>query len=64
MFKIIAGITIIISILLSLTVTAATFCVYVEGVIFGFGHGILLGIVSLIPAVGFIEGLLHLLHIL
>jgi len=37
-------------------------CVYTwfTGVLFGFHHSIVLGLVSIIPPVGFIEGILHL----
>ena len=38
--------------------------VWWQGVCFGFHHSIVVGIVSIIPPVGFIEGLLHLLNVI
>lgn len=54
----------IVSMLVSLAISVASVWVYVIGVIFGFSHSILLGLVSLIPFVGFVEGLLHLLGVI
>jgi hypothetical protein len=51
----------IIGFLIWLVVAVACVIVYINGIIFGFAHSILLGIVSIIPFVGFFEGLLHLL---
>lgn len=61
--KVLAGLGIL-GVLLALVVGVASFVVYVIGVIFGFSQSFLLGLVSLIPVVGFIEGLLHLLGVI
>ncbi len=50
--------------LLSLAISVGAFLVWLDGVIFGFHHSILVGLVSIIPPVGFIEGLLHLLGLI
>lgn len=50
----------ILSILLGLSVLCALVYTWFTGVVFGFDHGIVLGLVSLLPPVGIIEGILHL----
>ena len=48
---------------LALVIAIACAVVYTwfEGVCFGFHHSIILGLVSIIPPIGFFEGLLHML---
>ncbi len=48
----------------SLVIYVATIFVWFTGVSYGFNHSILAEIVSLIPPIGFIEGLLHLLGLI
>lgn len=50
----------VLGLLLQIAISCAVVYVYLSGVVFGFHHGIILGLVSFIPPVGFIEGLLHL----
>jgi hypothetical protein len=50
----------IVGFLISIAIACAVVYTWFEGVCFGFHHSIVLGLVSLLPPVGFIEGLLHL----
>jgi hypothetical protein len=50
----------ILSIVLGLSVLCALVYTWFIGVVFGFQHGFVLGLVSLLPPVGLIEGILHL----
>lgn len=50
----------ILGVILNIAIACAVIYTWFTGVVFGFGHGIVLGLVSLLPPVGFIEGLLHL----
>lgn len=59
MFKFLGGLGVI-GALLSLAITCAVIYTWFVGVCFGFAHGVVLGLVSIIPPVGFIEGILHL----
>jgi len=46
--------------LLAMAIAFAAVYTWFVGVCFGFSHSIILGLVSIIPPVGFIEGLLRL----
>ncbi len=50
----------IFGVLLTIAIWIALACTYVTGVLFGCHHSIILGLVSLLPPVGVIEGILHL----
>jgi hypothetical protein len=50
----------ILGFLFSLVIGCACAYTWFQGVLFGFHHSVILGIVSIIPPVGFIEGVLHL----
>jgi accessory gene regulator protein AgrB len=50
----------ILGILLWLSIACALVYTWFTGVAFGFHHGIVLGLVSLLPPVGIIEGILSL----
>lgn len=54
----------IVGFIIWLSVAGAVLCTWFTGVVYGFKHGLVLGLVSLIPPVGFIEGLLHMLGLL
>jgi hypothetical protein len=47
-------------ILIWLTFVGCAIYAYFEGVIWGFHHGFVVGVLSLLPPVGLIEGVLHL----
>jgi len=61
--KIIASLGIV-GFLFALVMFAAVVACWFTGVVFGFHHSIILGIVSIIPPVGFLEGLAHLIGII
>lgn len=54
----------IVGFIIWLSIAGAVLYTWGTGVVYGFKHGLVLGLVSLIPPVGFIEGLLHLLGVL
>jgi|GEM_PF-5457891 len=54
----------ILGVILWLAVVVAVVWTWGTGVVFGFSHSIILGLVSLLPPVGFIEGLLHMLGVI
>lgn len=49
---------------LNIIIYIGTIYVWFVGVSYGFNHSFIAGIVSIIPPVGFIEGLLHLLRLI
>ena len=54
----------IVGLIIWLSVEGALLYTYGIGVVYGFKHSLVLGLVSLLPPVGFIEGLLYLLGVL